>query len=118
MAAVEQLADAEALVHELRDRFGPPPPAAESLLFSVRVRALAKRAGVTSVQQAEGQLVIHGADGAPPRELLRDLKLRGLWTGPTQARLDLSAIGEAWQDALVEVLTKLARPAAIPGAGD
>jgi transcription-repair coupling factor (superfamily II helicase) len=110
MAAVESVEEAEALAQELRDRFGPLPPAAENLLFIVRVRALAGHAGVTAVQQEDGELVVRGSEDAPPRERLRDLALPGLWTGPTQARLDVRTLGERWPNALVEVLQALAKP--------
>jgi len=108
MAAVETVAEAEALAQELGDRFGPPPPAAEHLLFAVRVRALARAAGVASVQQEDGQLVALAPEGGPPRERLRHLDAPWLWAGPTQARLTLSALGDGWQEALVEVLEALA----------
>jgi transcription-repair coupling factor (superfamily II helicase) len=113
MAAVESVEQAEALALELRDRFGPPPPAAEHLLFAVRVRALARLAGVGGVQQEGGELVLHAGDGVAPRERLRGLPVRGLWTGPTQARLRLEALGDDWPEALLDVLEALGR-AAVP----
>ncbi len=109
MSAVETVDEADALAQELRDRFGPPPPAAEHLLFAVRVRALARRAGVTAVQQEDGELTVHAGDGVVPRERLRGLKLKGLWTGPTQARLSLAALGDDWPEALLDVLEALAK---------
>ena len=108
LASVENVERADALAQELRDRFGPPPPAAENLLFAVRVRALATQAGVSAVQQQDGELVIHAGDGVPPRDRLRHLQLHALRAGPTQARLDLAALGERWPEALIDVLTALA----------
>ena len=108
LASVETVERTDALAQELRDRFGPPPPAAENLLFAVRVRALATQAGVSAVQQQNGELVIHAGDGVPPRERLRHLQLDALRAGPTQARLDLTALGERWPEALIDVLTALA----------
>jgi transcription-repair coupling factor (superfamily II helicase) len=107
MAAVDTVEQADALGQELRDRFGPPPPAAEHLLFAVRVRALARLAGVTGVQQDGGELVIHAGDGVAPRDRLRALPVKGLWTGPTQARLRLETLGDDWPEALLDVLEGL-----------
>ncbi|MEX0785681.1 MAG: transcription-repair coupling factor, partial [Dehalococcoidia bacterium] len=110
MAAVETVDEVDALAGELRDRFGAPPPAAENLLFAVRVRALARRAGVRSILQVEHDLVIQASDDPSPRDLLRHLKIKGLRAGPAQARLDLEALEESWPEALLDVLTALASP--------
>jgi transcription-repair coupling factor (superfamily II helicase) len=114
MAAIETTAEAAALVEETRDRFGPPPPPAENLHFAVRVRALARQAGVSAVQKENETLVIHAADGGRPRERLRHLQIRGLSAGPTQARLSLKSLAEDWPEALLDVLEALAAPV---GAG-
>ena len=108
MAAIETTDEAAALAEETRDRFGPPPPPAENLLFAVRVRALARQAGVSAVQKVNETLVIHATDGGPPRERLRHLEVRGLTAGPTQARLSLKSLAEDWPEALLDVLEALA----------
>ena len=111
MAAAETVEEAEALGQELRDRFGPPPPAAENLLFVVRVRTMARQAGVSAVQQQENQLVVHTTGDTPPRERLRHLAIKGLRAGPTQARLSLEELPEDWPEALIDVLRALGEPA-------
>jgi transcription-repair coupling factor (superfamily II helicase) len=108
MAAIETLDQAEALAAELRDRFGPPPPAAQHLLYTVRVRALARRAGVSAVQQEDGEIVVHATSEASPRDRLRGLAMPGLRVGPTQARLRLAHVGDAWFETLADILTALA----------
>ncbi len=110
MAAVETSDQADALHQELRDRFGPPPPAVEHLLFVVRVRALAHEARVSTVQQEEGMLVVHAPEGASPRAALAGRESTSLWLGQTQARLDLAALGEDWPELLLDVLRDLAKP--------
>ena len=118
MAAVATPDEADTLARELRDRFGPPPPAAENLLFIVRIRALAQQADVSAVQHEDGQLVIRTSGGRSPRDLLRGLELRGLWTGPTQARLKLGDLGDDWPEALLDTLTALAAGQERPGRSD
>ncbi len=108
MAAVETVEEAETIGQELSDRFGPPPPTAQHLLFAVRVRALAKRAGVTGVQQENETLVVQATEGVAPRDRLRHLQMEWLWVGPTQARLNLTALAEGWPEALLDVLGVLA----------
>jgi transcription-repair coupling factor (superfamily II helicase) len=109
LAAVETLDEADALAVELRDRFGPPPPAAENLLFAVRARALARAAGATAVQQEDGLLVVHTTGDPPPRDRLRGTSIKGVSVGATQARLDLAVLDDQWPEVLLDVLGRLAR---------
>jgi transcription-repair coupling factor (superfamily II helicase) len=51
-------ADPEAMLAELRDRFGPPPPAVYQLLEVVRLKRLAERLRVQSLTWQKGELVI------------------------------------------------------------
>ena len=108
LAAVETAEAVDDLAREMRDRFGPPPPAAENLLFAVRVRALARQSDIVSVQQVDSVLVIQTRGAVPARDRLRDSKIKGLTAGPAQARLDLEALDDAWPEALLDVLTALA----------
>ena len=108
LAAVDTVEGAEAIAQELRDRFGPPPPAAENLLFAVRVRALARQSDVISIQQADNTLVIQTRGEVPPRDRLRHVEIDGLSAGPAQARLDLQVIDERWPEVLLDVLSVLA----------
>ncbi len=114
MATLETVEETETFAQELADRFGAPPPAAEHLLFAVRVRALARLAGATAIQQDSDTLIVQATEDVAPRDRLRHLQIEGLWTGPTQARLDLTALGERWQEALLDVLGALADHSAQP----
>lgn len=49
LARLEQVADIDAFEEELEDRFGPLPPAAQTLLGLSRLQALARAAGVRHV---------------------------------------------------------------------
>ena len=107
LATVESTEAVDDLARELRDRFGPPPPAAENLLFAVRVRALARQTDVISIQQVNSALVIQTRGEVPTRDRLRDTRINGLTAGPAQARLDLEALEDAWPEALLDVLNAL-----------
>ncbi|MCS6842911.1 MAG: transcription-repair coupling factor [Caldilineales bacterium] len=58
IASVTDTASLEALAAELADRFGPLPEEVSNLLYQVRVKVLATRAGVTSIGRDGDQLVI------------------------------------------------------------
>ncbi|MEX2159842.1 MAG: transcription-repair coupling factor [Dehalococcoidia bacterium] len=113
MAEVESPEEAESVAQELDDRFGPAPAPARNLLFVVRIRALAKKANASAVQREGDELVVRIEDGLVPREVFAGARIPGLKAGASQARLDLGALGEGWQDALERVMTKLAQEASL-----
>ncbi|HYM14729.1 MAG TPA: transcription-repair coupling factor [Dehalococcoidia bacterium] len=115
MAAATEADAHEAFERELTDRFGAPPPAVRNLLLVVRLRALAKRAGIASVQQEEGAggrpaLLLRTADGRDLRTGLspgarRALEATGAVTlGHQQLRIDLRTAGEGWPSLLLDAL--------------
>ena len=57
-AALKSRAETEGLAEELRDRFGPPPPAVKNLLALLRLRARAAENGILSVAFEDDVLVI------------------------------------------------------------
>ena len=57
-AALNGREETEALAEELRDRFGPPPPAVKNLLALLRLRARAAENGILSVAFEDDVLVI------------------------------------------------------------
>ena len=66
-------AELDAVEEELRDRFGPIPPAAERLLASVRLRLLGTRLGVEWLRVSEADARMNfGRDSVPRLALLRD----------------------------------------------
>jgi transcription-repair coupling factor (superfamily II helicase) len=89
---------------ELIDRFGPLPAPVKNLLYMVRLKALGARAGVDSINEEKGQLVLKFREGVkPPTDLGW-----GAEAGPTQLRLSSRRMGKNWPDVLEELLAKLA----------
>jgi len=86
------------LMAELRDRFGPPPPAAARLLELTRLRILASRAGFERVE-TDGNRVLLYRDGEP---WMPDGRAPRLHAQGVDARLH----------ELVELLRRLGRHAA------
>ena len=97
------------MAQELRDRFGLLPEPVETLLYVVRVRALAREAGVQSVQTEDGQIVVRMIRGYRlPQERLRRELPDVAWIGPTSIRLSQARLQDSWRDALLRVMTALA----------
>jgi transcription-repair coupling factor (superfamily II helicase) len=58
MAEISSEDELAALRKELEDRFGPLPPAADNLMYQLRVKVLAQKAGVDAVAMEGGVLMI------------------------------------------------------------
>ena len=58
IASIATEAEARAVREDLRDRFGPPPPAVERLLRIARIRVRAAALGAQSVETQEDRLVV------------------------------------------------------------
>jgi len=99
---LDQVADFES---ELEDRFGSLPAEVRDLLFIVRVKLMAMRAGVREVSTERGQVVVKLGAGA---EVDKASLQRGfgdsLKVGTTQLRLDLRRAGKGWRNLLEKVL--------------
>ncbi|MBI2917862.1 MAG: transcription-repair coupling factor [Chloroflexi bacterium] len=102
---------------EWQDRFGPLPEAVDNLLYMVRVKALATRAGFHSVASENGQIVMRARERLPaPSGGFRPDAIgtpptlpSGVTVGTSQVRLDTSKLGASWPKALEQVLASLAK---------
>jgi transcription-repair coupling factor (superfamily II helicase) len=105
-------ADVAAMQDELRDRYGPLPPAAEHLLYVTLVRILASRAGVERIATDEQFIHAYLRQGttSAQQEAVRHLALPGIIVGPRQIRLARPEAGEGWTDVLIRALRAAALP--------
>ena len=108
LADLRTLVEVETLAEEFKDRFGPLPEEAANLLYQLKVKILAEKAGLVSVSGENGQIALRYPplpDGSPPR-LFPDV--------PAPARTGKNAIWlpagdqEDWQPMLLELLNGLA----------
>jgi transcription-repair coupling factor (superfamily II helicase) len=114
MAAATAPDAADDFERELRDRFGAPPASVRNLLFIVRARVLAKRAGIGSIAREEREsrevLAIRASDSRDLRAQLatdgrRHLeRADGVVIGHNQIRIDLEVAGDRWRDLLLDAL--------------
>ncbi|MCC6630272.1 MAG: transcription-repair coupling factor [Chloroflexi bacterium] len=108
-----QPADLRALTElerEIIDRFGPLPPPTRNLIDVVSIKNRALAAGISSIGQGEGEIVIRPV----PTSLLDQRAVQRIGPGavkltPSTVRLDMSRLGDGWLAALKEVLTQIER---------
>lgn len=109
MANLTTLEEIDEMADELADRFGPIPDPVHNLLYQLRVKVLAERAGVTAVTTEAGQIKIR----LPDLENIDRYRLQR-YLGEN-ARVSRKAIWmqrglstHEWQVELVQVLERLA----------
>lgn len=102
LAELESMADVDEMEQELTDRFGPLPGLAQNLIYQLRLRALARDAGVDAIGVENGRLALRLArdEHAGREELQRALGERGV-VGRRQIWLSLK---HGWREELVAVL--------------
>jgi transcription-repair coupling factor (superfamily II helicase) len=111
----QRLADAtsaeetEALASEFSDRFGKLPREVKNLLYSVRIKALAARAGIESIATEHGQILLMPFEGMRfDRHKLEPLQREGLKIGLNQIRINYKKLAD-WRQVLEEVLKGVGR---------
>jgi transcription-repair coupling factor (superfamily II helicase) len=108
MALLESLAEIDEMAAELADRFGAIPDPVHNLLYQLRIKVLALRAGATAVVSEAGQIKIrvHDLEGLDRFRLQRYLgeavrvSKKAIWM-----KRELST--HEWQIELVQVLERL-----------
>jgi transcription-repair coupling factor (superfamily II helicase) len=101
------LPDVEAIHEEFADRFGGLPEPVKNLLFQLKVKLLAEKAGLVSITAENGQIVFRypaAPDGTPMREMPSisapvRIGKNALWM-PFNRDID-------WQQAVLDVLSQL-----------
>ena len=92
---------------ELADRFGPLPPDVQNLMYQLRLKSLARDAGVGVVGVDKDRLVLRSGRGRYPN---RDELIRVLGERVTIGRQDVWLPQErGWREELVTVLKAMAR---------
>ncbi len=103
MARLSSLEEVEEMAQELRDRFGEPPAPVKNLLYLLKIKTLALRAGIVSVS-SEGDQILVRPQGGINRALLQKALGDKVKIGPSQIRLDKRRLGLRWQEVLEQLL--------------
>jgi len=104
LADIQSIEELEAMAEEFKDRFGPPPAAVNNLIFQLKIKILAQKAGIESITGENGQIVLRYSEGEPPQTLPNLGPL--VRVGKTALWIPLREIPE-WQEFLVTVLEKI-----------
>ena len=109
LVKLDQLDQVGEMEEEMGDRFGPVPFQALNLLYVVRLKMRARRAGIESIARDGERVVMRLKDevGGARRALQRALG-DAVEVGNTQIRLLLDRAGDDWEDTLEEEVEKLA----------
>ncbi|MBA7594358.1 Transcription-repair-coupling factor [subsurface metagenome] len=104
LARVDKVEQIEALAQEFGDRFGALPAEVKNLLYAVRIKILAARAGVESVTTEDGQIVLRLFEGMQfDRGKLEPFLGEGITAGKTQIRVGYKRV-EGWRGVLDGIL--------------
>lgn len=107
LADLHDMAEIEALGEEFRDRFGAPPEDVLNLLYQLKVKVLAEKAGVVSINVENKQLALR-FPSQRKNELPREFPYLGTGVRTSKNTVWLAGIeGRAWQPRLVEILEEL-----------
>jgi transcription-repair coupling factor (superfamily II helicase) len=108
MAVLGSLVEIDEMATELADRFGPIPDPVDNLLYQLRIKVIARNAGVPSVTTESGQVQIKLPEGngidrlGLQRFMKMDVRVsrKGIWLGRELTTRE-------WQVALVQALERL-----------
>jgi len=101
----EKLTD---IAREYNDRFGALPPEVENLLYAVKIKGLAAKAGIESISTQEGQIIIRRFTGMPfDRQKLEPVLRDEITVGRTQIRLNYKKLGKEWRDVLEGIIRRV-----------
>jgi transcription-repair coupling factor (superfamily II helicase) len=108
MVKMDKVDQLDALTQEFNDRFGAPPHEVKNLLYAVKIKALAARAGIESIATEEGQIVLRLFEGMQfDRKKLESMARVGIQIGFNQLRLNPRRLGDKWQAVLEEVVRRV-----------
>ena len=106
LAHIQSLAEIDELSDEFQDRFGPLPEMTRNLFYQLKVKILAQKAGVSTINLDNGQLAIKFPD-----ENIPDLAFNlhpAVRIGKTAIWFAYSTLPN-WQEVLIEILNTLAQ---------
>ncbi|MFC1904429.1 transcription-repair coupling factor [Chloroflexota bacterium] len=107
LTGLNSIEQVEALAQEFSDRFGALPPEVSNLLYAVKIKALAVKAGIESISTEDGHIILRRFQGLHfDRERLAPILKDGIRIGFNQLRLNPKQLGGKWQQVLEEILKR------------
>jgi transcription-repair coupling factor (superfamily II helicase) len=108
IAEIESLEDLDALTNEFEDRFGSIPEEVNNLIFQIKVKILAEKAGLSSVGIESDQIVFR-FPSQPEKLTLKELFIGANFvrSGKNSYWFAFKKYGENWQDMVLQILDEL-----------
>jgi len=107
LAKLDKLEQIEALAQEFSDRFGALPAEVKNLLYAVRIKLLAAKAGIESITTEDKQIVIRLFGGMQfDKPKLEALLGEGIAVSRTQIRVSYKRV-KGWKGVLEGLLSKV-----------
>ena len=104
LVKLEKVEQVEDLAHEISDRFGSLPLEVKNLLYAVKLKTLAAKAGIESISTEHGEIIVSLFQGMQfDRKKLEPVR-DGIKLGLSQLRLNPKRLGKEWQKVLEETL--------------
>jgi len=108
LAELETVERVEDMAQEFSDRFGGLPAEVRNLLYAVRIKILAARAGIESIFTRDEQVILRLLEGMRFTQQQREINLPdGVKMGTSQIKLNIKQLGDGWQEVLEEVLKRI-----------
>ena len=108
LVKLEKVEQIEELAHEFNDRFGTLPIEVKNLLYAVKIKTLAAKAGIESISTEEGQIILRLFEGLRfDKQKLEPFLKDGIKIGTTRLRLYPKHLGGEWQRVLEEVVRRV-----------
>ena len=110
LAAVEDEQGLEAAERNLADRFGKPPAPVRNLIYALRVKLLARAAGVAAIETDGDWLVMRLPTGWNGDVRRLEAQFRSiLYVRFGKVRISLTQAGPQWKERLLDVLGEIER---------
>jgi len=110
LAAVVDEQGLESAERNLADRFGKPPAPVRNLLYALRVKLLARAAGVAAVETDGDWLVMRLPAGWNGDERRLESQFRSiLYVRFGKVRVSMTQAGAQWKERLIEILGEIER---------
>jgi len=109
LAKLDKPEQVEEMTQEFSDRFGSMPIEVKNLLYAIKIKVLAAKAGVESISTEDGQIILRLFEGMKFTPRQRALPLPdGVRMGTSQIRVSYERI-KGWQKVLEEIMRRVIR---------
>jgi len=110
LAKLDRVEQVEEMAREFSDRFGALPAEVKNLLYAVKIKILAAKAGIESISIEEGQIILRLFEGMKFTPRQRALPLPdGVRMGTSQIILNLKRLGKEWEEVLEWVVGEICK---------